>query len=143
MATPNDPTPKRTPAGKAPAGKAPDKPADKARKPAEKADGAKPAKAPEKAADKPTEKGKKPPKKASAGKGISAGRGGRKIGQVMVDLGFIDDDQLWELLDEAKNTGQLTGQVAIARGLLTEEQLLQALAEQYGLKVVNLQEAKP
>src|SRR5262245_21056610 len=112
MATPHDQTPKRTPAGKPPAGKSTDKPADKARAPAGKS-ADKPAKAPEKA-----DKGKKPPKKASAGKGIGAGRGGRKLGQVMVDLGFIDDDQLWELLDEAKNTGQLTGQVALARGLL-------------------------
>ncbi len=69
--------------------------------------------------------------------------GGRKIGQVLVDLGFIDDAQLWEILDEAKNTGVLTGQVAQARGLITEEQLLQALAEQHGLKVANLAEVKP
>ena len=66
-----------------------------------------------------------------------------RIGQVLVDLGFIDDDQLWEILDEAKNTGQPTGQVAVGRGLITEDQLLQALAEQHGLKVVNLEEVKP
>lgn len=73
----------------------------------------------------------------------SGGGGRRKIGQVMVDLGFLDEDQLWEILDEAKNTGQLTGQVAITRGLVTEDQLLQVLAEQYGLRVANLEEAKP
>src|SRR5262249_29864692 len=54
-----------------------------------------------------------------------------------------DEDQLWEVLDEAKNSNQLTGQVAVARGLVTEEQLLSALAEQHGLKVVNLEEVKP
>ncbi|HXG09616.1 MAG TPA: ATPase, T2SS/T4P/T4SS family [Gemmataceae bacterium] len=69
--------------------------------------------------------------------------GRRKIGQVLVDLGFIDENQLWEILEEAKNTGQLTGQVAVARGLINEDQLLQALADQHGLKVVNLEEVKP
>src|SRR5262249_24409713 len=69
--------------------------------------------------------------------------GRRKLGQVLVDLGFIDEDQLWEVLDEAKTTGQLAGQAAVARGLITEEQLLQALGEQHGLKVVNLEEVKP
>jgi type IV pilus assembly protein PilB len=69
--------------------------------------------------------------------------GSRKIGQVLIDLGFIDEDQLWEILDEAKNTGNLTGQVAISRGLITEEQLQQALCELHGLKMVNLEETKP
>ena len=31
-----------------------------------------------------------------------AERGKRKLGQVLIDLGFIDEDQLWELLEEAK-----------------------------------------
>jgi type IV pilus assembly protein PilB len=68
---------------------------------------------------------------------------GRRIGQVLVDLGFVDEDQLLEVLDEAKNTGNLTGQVAISRDLITEDQLLQALAGQHGLKIVNLDEVKP
>jgi type IV pilus assembly protein PilB len=87
------------------------------------------------------------PAKKPAGKGESRSggdRGGpRRLGQVLVDLGFVDDDQLWEILDEAKNSNQLTGQVAVTRGLITEEQLLTALAEQHGLKVVNLEEVKP
>jgi type IV pilus assembly protein PilB len=87
---------------------------------------------------------KKPPAPMPvASKKSGASAGGRRIGQVLVDLGFIDEDQLWEVLDEAKNSNQLTGQVAVARGLVTEEQLLSALAEQHGLKVVNLEEVKP
>jgi type IV pilus assembly protein PilB len=82
---------------------------------------------------------KREPKSARAAKS----QGGRKIGQVLVDLGFIDDAQLWEILDEAKSTSTPTGQVALQRGLITEEQLLQALADQFGLKVVNIAEAKP
>jgi type IV pilus assembly protein PilB len=87
---------------------------------------------------------KKPPApKPTAAKKSGGSAGGRRIGQVLVDLGFIDEDQLWEVLDEAKSSNQLTGQVAVARGLITEEQLLGALAEQHGLKVVNIEEMKP
>jgi len=81
------------------------------------------------------------PAKKSTGKSTSGGR--RRIGQVFIDLGFIDEDQLWEVLEEAKNTAQPVGQVAVARGLINEDQLLQALGEQHGLKVVNLGEVKP
>ena len=68
---------------------------------------------------------------------------GRRFGQVLVDLGFIDEEQLWDILEEAKSTGTRTGQVAQSRGLITEEQLDQALAEQFGLKSAALEDAKP
>jgi type IV pilus assembly protein PilB len=92
--------------------------------------------------------------KGPSGKGASGKRaptpvrgsvqtGGRKLGQVLVDLGFIDEDQLWEVLDYAKAESLQIGQAAVNRGLITDEQLLQALGDQCGLKVVNLEEAKP
>ena len=76
--------------------------------------------------------------------GISINRTtGRRLGQVLVDLGYIDDGQLWEILDEAKNMGLPLGQVAVSKGLLTETQLLQALADQFGIKFVAPEELKP
>jgi type IV pilus assembly protein PilB len=69
--------------------------------------------------------------------------GGRRMGQVLVDLGYIDEDQLWEILDEAKNTGVPIGQAALSRALITEAQLLQALAEQFGLRLLTAEELKP
>jgi type IV pilus assembly protein PilB len=69
--------------------------------------------------------------------------GGRRIGEVLIDLGFIGEDQLWEILDEAKNTGNQTGQVAVTRGLITEDQLLAALADQHNLRVISLDDVKP
>ncbi len=120
---------------KPPAGKTPSAPGKQSIKP-----GAKPAAAGGKDGNgKPSAKGapsKKPAAKASSG-------GKRRIGQVFIDLGFIDEDQLWEVLEEAKNTAQPVGQAAVSRGLINEDQLLQALGEQHGLKIVNLQEAKP
>ncbi len=103
MAAPNDPTPpkKPNPQGvqankpgvKPPAGKpqsVTNKPSATTGKPSAKAGNGKPA-------AKPTKE------KRSSGKGASVG-GKRRFGHVLVDLGFLDDDQLWEVLEEAKNT---------------------------------------
>ena len=63
----------------------------------------------------------------------------RRIGQVLVDMGFVSDEQLELLLDEQQqHPGQLLGQVAIDIGLLSEEQLAQALAEQLSLQAVTV-----
>ncbi len=77
-------------------------------------------------------------------KGGSANRtSGRRLGQVLIDLGYLDDEKLWEILDEAKNTSQPIGQVALTKGLITETQLQQALADQFGLKFLAAEELKP
>ena len=63
----------------------------------------------------------------------------RRIGQILVDMGFISDDQLTMLLEEQdQRPGQLLGKIAQELQLVTEEQLVQALSEQLGLKVVEL-----
>jgi len=63
----------------------------------------------------------------------------RRIGQVLVDLGFLSDDQVETLLEEQQQRpGELFGRVAISAGLITDDQLAQALAEQMGMQVVNL-----
>jgi type IV pilus assembly protein PilB len=65
----------------------------------------------------------------------------RKIGQILIDLGYINDDQLWDILEEQKQSpGTVLGQVAVRMGLVTQEQVTQALAEQWGMPVVNLEE---
>jgi type IV pilus assembly protein PilB len=165
MPTPNEPTPPKKPV---PPGKVPPRPAAPGAKPAAAGNGnsgikpAAPGPKPAPPGAKPAAPGAKPPApapRAQAGaKPAPAAKkpapapaakkeretgGRRRIGQVLIDLGFIDDDQLWSILDEAKTSLQQTGQVAISRGLITEEQLLQALAEQHGLRVVNVEEIKP
>src|SRR5688572_13216270 len=63
----------------------------------------------------------------------------RRIGQILVDLGYVSDDQLELLLEEQnQRTGQLLGQVAQDMGLINDEQLAQALAEQLHLRVVTV-----
>ena len=64
----------------------------------------------------------------------------RRIGQILVDLGFITDDQLEMLLEEqSQNPGQKLGKIAEDMGLINEDQLVQALAEQFGLQTVDLE----
>ena len=65
----------------------------------------------------------------------------RRIGQIMVDMDFIDDEQLDLLVDEQKQQpGQLFGRVAIDMGLIQEDQLVQALAEQMSMRTVAANE---
>jgi type IV pilus assembly protein PilB len=65
----------------------------------------------------------------------------RRIGQVLVDMGFITDEQQELLVDEQhEHPGQLLGKVAIDMGLINEEQLAQALGEQLSLQVTSVAE---
>ena len=63
----------------------------------------------------------------------------RRIGQILVDLGYISDEQLELLLEEQQQRpGQLLGQVAMDMGLIDDEKLAQALGEQMSLRTVAL-----
>jgi type IV pilus assembly protein PilB len=65
----------------------------------------------------------------------------RKLGQILIDLGYLSEDQLWDVLEEQKQSpGEIIGQVAIRMGLVTEAQVTEALAEQWGMPIVNLNE---
>ena len=65
----------------------------------------------------------------------------RRIGQILVDLGFITESQLEMVLEEQKqHKGELLGQIAMRMGLINDDQLAQALAEQFNLQVVQLNE---
>ncbi len=65
----------------------------------------------------------------------------RRIGQILVDLGFINDEQLEMLLEEQhRHPGELLGKIAEEMGLVTDEQVALALAEQMSMQVVKLGE---
>ncbi len=54
-------------------------------------------------------------------------------------MGYLDEDALWKVLEEQKNTGgELIGKVAVRLGLVREEHVLRALGEQLGMKVIKL-----
>ncbi len=63
----------------------------------------------------------------------------RRIGQILVDLGYLSDEQLELLVEEQQERpGQLLGQVAMDMGLINDDQLAQALAEQLHLRAVTI-----
>ena len=65
----------------------------------------------------------------------------RRLGQILVDLGHITEDQLWDVLEEQKKSpGEIIGRVALRMSLVGESQITEALAEQWGMAVVNLRE---
>ncbi|PNY35180.1 pilus assembly protein PilB [Rhodopirellula baltica] len=65
----------------------------------------------------------------------------RRIGQILVDLGFLTDEQRDIVLEEQEQQpGALFGKVAEDMQLITEEQLVQALAEQMGMQTISLEE---
>jgi type IV pilus assembly protein PilB len=64
----------------------------------------------------------------------------RKLGQILVDLGFIADEQLEMLLEEQnQHPGQKVGKIAEDMGLITDDQLVQALAEQFAMQTVDIE----
>jgi type IV pilus assembly protein PilB len=66
----------------------------------------------------------------------------RRIGQILVDLGFLPEDRLQLVLDEQQaRPGEMFGQVAMSLGLINDDQLAQGLAEQMGMQVVSLSDA--
>jgi len=63
----------------------------------------------------------------------------RRIGQILVDLGFLSEEQRDMLLEEQQQrAGEMFGQIAISMALINDEQLVQALAEQMNMPVIGL-----
>jgi len=63
----------------------------------------------------------------------------KRIGQILVDLGLIDEQQLETMREEqASRGGELLGRVGVSLGFYTDEQLGEALAEQWGTTFVTL-----
>jgi type IV pilus assembly protein PilB len=63
----------------------------------------------------------------------------KKIGQILLDLGLVDDEQLENMLDEQKaRDGQLLGQIGLQLGYYSDEQLGETLAEQWNTEFITL-----
>jgi type IV pilus assembly protein PilB len=63
----------------------------------------------------------------------------KRIGQILVDLGLVDDNQLATMLEEqSARGGELLGGVGVSLNFYTDEQLGEALAEQWGTTFVTL-----
>jgi type IV pilus assembly protein PilB len=64
----------------------------------------------------------------------------KRLGQILIEQGRLTEDQLWEVLETQKRSGEPLGRIAVEMGLITEKHLAQALGVQLGMKPVDLPE---
>ena len=54
----------------------------------------------------------------------------RRLGTIMIDMGYLDEDTLWKVLEEQKRSGnELLGKVAVKMGPVKEDQVLKAIGK--------------
>lgn len=63
---------------------------------------------------------------------------GKRLGEILVGLGFLSDDQLDEILRLQTSTGQRLGEIVLSRGYVAQTQLQWVLATQLGLASVRV-----
>jgi type IV pilus assembly protein PilB len=71
------------------------------------------------------------------------GRSGRRIGEVVVDLGFADRNAVEQAVAAARSQRKPTGQVLVEQGVLRQDQLARVVAERFGLDYVDLSVYEP
>ncbi|MGZ8593017.1 MAG: GspE/PulE family protein [Actinomycetota bacterium] len=69
---------------------------------------------------------------------MSAKRKPKQLGQILLEQGLLNQEQLDRALDEHRNTPKSLGRVLIDLGYIRERDLVSALAEQVGLEFVDL-----
>ncbi len=65
-------------------------------------------------------------------------RKSKQLGQILIELGYIQPEQLEIALEEHRKTPKSLGRVLIDLGMIKESDLVRALAEQVGLEFVDL-----
>jgi type IV pilus assembly protein PilB len=67
----------------------------------------------------------------------------RLIGAILIEMGVLDEARLQQGLDLQAENGGLLGQALIAAQCISEDDLLQALASQYNMPLVDLTNVEP
>jgi type IV pilus assembly protein PilB len=62
----------------------------------------------------------------------------KQLGDILLEGGLVTPEQLTEAYDEHQRAGRALGRVLVERGFVTESQLVAALAEQIGLRFIDL-----
>ena len=63
-----------------------------------------------------------------------------RLGDLLVEKGLINEDQLMQSLAAQKKTGQKLGRTLISSGLVTEEQMLELLSTQLQVPFIDLKQ---
>ncbi|MDD5348066.1 MAG: hypothetical protein PHT59_05580 [Candidatus Omnitrophica bacterium] len=64
----------------------------------------------------------------------------KRIGEILVEKGFITEAQLLDALTEQKVSAKFLGSILKEKGLITDRELTNALADQFGIPVVDLKQ---
>jgi type IV pilus assembly protein PilB len=67
----------------------------------------------------------------------------RRLGDLLVDVGALNDGQLAMALTEQNTSGQRLGSILVEQGVISDKLLAKALAEQMGLELVDLTKRIP
>jgi type IV pilus assembly protein PilB len=70
-------------------------------------------------------------------------RPGRLLGDVLVSLGYCDRETIEAVVVEAREIGRPMGQVLLQQGLIDSDQLAIAVADRFGLQYGNLETLSP
>ena len=62
----------------------------------------------------------------------------RKIGQILMDMGFITEEQLFMALEQQKESKQLLGRIMVEEEIIDEDGLAMALARQFDVDYINM-----
>ncbi len=62
----------------------------------------------------------------------------KPLGEILLDQGIINQQQLDEALEEQKKSGRLLGRVMVDMGFISEDRILEALGIQVGMRVSSL-----
>jgi type IV pilus assembly protein PilB len=62
----------------------------------------------------------------------------KQLGDILLEDGLVTQQQLFDAYDEHQRAGRALGRVLVDRGVLTESQLVAALAQQIGMRFVDL-----
>ncbi len=62
----------------------------------------------------------------------------KQLGDILLEDGLVTQQQLFDAYDEHQRLGRALGRVLVDSGVLTESQLVAALAQQIGMRFVDL-----
>lgn len=62
----------------------------------------------------------------------------KRIGEILIEKGFITEAQLKEALEVQKSSAGFLGNIMVDNGWISKDQLSEALAEQFGIPLVEL-----
>lgn len=62
----------------------------------------------------------------------------KRIGEIMIEKGYITEAQLHDALMDQKMSDKFLGMILKAKGIVTDQEITEALAQQFNLPVVDL-----